>query len=581
MKKFGFLFLLFLLALLAVACNTEQSPPAAEPPPADTVCTITLQTEVGTLDTPSLVAVSGTKLLLPTPQNVSFAWEFLGWVARANDTPIQTLTVTDSITLTAVFRARVGGAFTFLLTDNAVTLCTYADDADAIIVPETIDGHPVRTLADNLFAAKKAQTITLPAGVTTLGQNVFADCKNLTSVTLGDAITTLPVGAFAGCSALESVRLPANLTTIGARAFANCTSLVTLSATDKLTHVGIYAFASCENLTTLMLGNSLSTLPANMAIGCKKLTNFQAPTQATTIGDYAFADTGLETIAFSAVQHIGKYAFARTPLQTVTLSDSLQTIDNGAFAFCTTLAVFDGSQTVLQTIGADVFTGCAALQTVRLPNSVNTIGAKLFANCTALKTLVTPFVGDTLLGANTFGYFFGGDAVVGAYAIDGPHGTFYLPKTLTDVTITGSRLPNDAFRDCITLQTVTLSGNLQTLPERAFSGCSALQTVHLPETLGILEADAFKDCNRMESIRLPAQLRICADSAFDGMSRLTTIYADCYFFAERIATHPVQARIAVLYLAEPIAAVLEAGVPQGYTKDATQDTLLYVKFIKA
>ena len=61
--------------------------------------------------------------------------------------------------------------------------------------------------------------MTLPEGVTTIGDGAFRECSSLTSVTLPEGVTTIGEYAFKGCSSLTSVTLPEGVATIGRGAF--------------------------------------------------------------------------------------------------------------------------------------------------------------------------------------------------------------------------------------------------------------------------------------------------------------------------------------------------------------------------
>ena len=55
-----------------------------------------------------------------------------------------------------------------------------------------------------------------------IGNYAFEGCSGLTSLTLPAGITSIGYGAFIGCSGLTSLTLPAGITKIGSSAFAGC-----------------------------------------------------------------------------------------------------------------------------------------------------------------------------------------------------------------------------------------------------------------------------------------------------------------------------------------------------------------------
>ena len=65
-------------------------------------------------------------------------------------------------------------------------------------------------------------SLTLPAGITSIGEKAFFGCSGLTSLNLPAGITSIGSSAFEGCSGLTSLTLPAGITWIDYSAFKNC-----------------------------------------------------------------------------------------------------------------------------------------------------------------------------------------------------------------------------------------------------------------------------------------------------------------------------------------------------------------------
>ena len=58
----------------------------------------------------------------------------------------------------------------------------------------------------------KGGDVTIPDGVTSIGEKAFGLCASLTSVTIPDSVTSIGENAFALCASLTSVTIPGRAT---------------------------------------------------------------------------------------------------------------------------------------------------------------------------------------------------------------------------------------------------------------------------------------------------------------------------------------------------------------------------------
>jgi hypothetical protein len=70
--------------------------------------------------------------------------------------------------------------------------------------------------------------MTIPSGVTTVGNNAFDGAAALASINLGPTTTTLGNGVFKDCALLKEVVFTESVTSMGNNLFENCTSLSNL-----------------------------------------------------------------------------------------------------------------------------------------------------------------------------------------------------------------------------------------------------------------------------------------------------------------------------------------------------------------
>ena len=91
-------------------------------------------------------------------------------------------------------------------------------------------------------------TVSLPNGMTHIGNGAFFLLNNLTTIQIPGTVTGIGNRAFQGCSALTSMIVPEGVTSIGDFAFLNCNHITTLSLPSTLTNIAQYAFQLCTAL---------------------------------------------------------------------------------------------------------------------------------------------------------------------------------------------------------------------------------------------------------------------------------------------------------------------------------------------
>ena len=78
---------------------------------------------------------------------------------------------------------------------------------------------------------RNLQTIIIPEGVTSIGNDAFLNCTGFTSIAIPESVTSIGSRAFSSCMGLTSITIPESVTSIGKNAFNSCTSLKTINYT--------------------------------------------------------------------------------------------------------------------------------------------------------------------------------------------------------------------------------------------------------------------------------------------------------------------------------------------------------------
>ena len=92
--------------------------------------------------------------------------------------------------------------------------------------------------------------------MTSIGEEAFESCYNLTSITIPNGVTNIGNSTFADCNSLTSITIPDSVTSVDWRAFYHCKSLTSLIIPSSVTSIDIYAFSGCDNLTLFVYEDS-------------------------------------------------------------------------------------------------------------------------------------------------------------------------------------------------------------------------------------------------------------------------------------------------------------------------------------
>ena len=103
-------------------------------------------------------------------------------------------------------------------------------------------------------------SLTLPAGMTYIGEAAFAGCSNLKEVSFPESLASIGQSAFYNCSGLTALTMPKDLVSIGPAAFYNCHSLTQVSFPEGMAAVNEYAFFNCTALTEVVLPLSITEI---------------------------------------------------------------------------------------------------------------------------------------------------------------------------------------------------------------------------------------------------------------------------------------------------------------------------------
>ena len=135
---------------------------------------------------------------------------------------------------------------------------------------------------------EQIKSLSLPSGLTGVGDCAFEDCGELSAVSLPAKVRRIGHAAFSDCLSLRKINFPEGLTEIGADAFSGCEALESVSFPNSLRKIGDYAFYNCSLLTELHFPEGLRSVGAGAFLGCEQMQRVVAEGSQCYV--YLFAD---------------------------------------------------------------------------------------------------------------------------------------------------------------------------------------------------------------------------------------------------------------------------------------------------
>ena len=108
------------------------------------------------------------------------------------------------------------GDFEYSISGGKATITGYTGSDADVTIPGSIQHenvtYPVTAIGNDAFSFKEFNSVTIPDGVTSIGENAFFGCPSISSVVLPGSVTSVGTCAFAHCNSLYGVFISANST---------------------------------------------------------------------------------------------------------------------------------------------------------------------------------------------------------------------------------------------------------------------------------------------------------------------------------------------------------------------------------
>lgn len=394
----------------------------------------------------------------------------------------------------------------------------------------------------SFFNCQSLNSVVFMNAINEIDEYAFAGCFDLATVSFQSTAYKIDDFAFANCLEIRSITLPAGLTILGNNVFYKSSKIQMeegedpVPIVDKLTRIRISSGALLDSVSALALTGSENVEAFEVEDGNKYLssqdgvlydrqkvkliaypagktaTSLTLPATTKTIGKSAFSGVGsLQSINIGNVEYIDDYAFysamgpGSVPHLTITGNYRVKYIGDYAF------------------FGAMLNPGNSTTpSSIPIYSCTKHIGDYAFAGC---RTSSSGAMSLTLPALDYLGdYAFAGMEFV---FVDGNTRTVSLNIASVSFEDSGIKTVGaGVFSSSHYLQEIASFGSLTEISDYMFADCPMLVSVAIPDTVKTIGAHAFEQCKALESVTLSNGLERIGDSAFESTALINVNIPD-------------------------------------------------------
>lgn len=382
------------------------------------------------------------------------------------------------------------------------------------------------------------QSIVLPKGITTIGDDAFSYNTSLTSIKIPNTVTSIGKRAFQGCTNLTSIEIPEGVKSIGYAAFISCNKLTTITLPASLTSFNGTAIAGLSRLTEVKVadGNNsfkfengilLSKDGKTMYMALLTLTEINVPNGVVSIvGDTLSGSSATKIIlpdtvssnlsgtVFNGMNKLTKIELSSTSKNLKLVDGNLYSYDGKRFikymGTSKTFTVPEGVETLVSRCITKSMT------TLNLPSTLKVIEGWSLSSMSGVNLLNIPasvttmytysFSADTKLrvaeGNSTYksidDVLILNKAGTKVMMANRNTTTYNIPNTVTEIG-------KSAFYYCSKMTSITIPDSVTTIGAGAFEGCSSLTEITIPQSVTSIGSDAFVYCGKLMAINIKGE----------------------------------------------------------------------------
>ncbi len=213
----------------------------------------------------------------------------------------------------------------FVMEDGNAVIYSYRGEEESLVIPDKIDDVTVTALNNRAFKyGDVLKEITIPATVTAIYGNPFAECDYLETIKVADGNKDFTVmdGCLVKKDGMVLVSFPSNGGKVGNGE---------LTIPEGILKIGDWSFSDVYSVSSIIMPESLVEVDDHAfirsSVGAVTLNN-----KLEKIGDYGFAYCAFTGLALpESLKSIGEMAFSGNYLTELVLPDSLETLSYNAF----------------------------------------------------------------------------------------------------------------------------------------------------------------------------------------------------------------------------------------------------------